>query len=113
MCDTLLRLPPEIKGPSAWYGPDLTRRPHWIEYLSPTEVVEVERAVKRLTSESCHIVRIRSEDFPLPTLALRLRRLLDEVLYGRGFVLLRALPVGTWTKQIGRAHVCTPATRPS
>ena len=99
MCDTLLRFPPEIQGPSAWYGPDLTRRPHWLEYLSSTEVVEVERAVKRLASESCDIVTIRSEDFPLPTLAVRLRRLLDEVLNGRGFVLLRALPVGTWTKR--------------
>jgi TfdA family taurine catabolism dioxygenase TauD len=99
MCHTLLRLPPEIKGPSAWYGPDLTQHAQWLEYLSPTEVEEVERAVKRLDSESCDIVSVRSEDFPLPTLALRLRRLLDEVLNGRGFVLLRALPVGTWTKR--------------
>lgn len=99
MCDPLLRLPPEIQGPSAWYGPDLTRRPHWIEYLSSTEVAEVERAVKRLDSESYDIVTIRREDFPLPTLELRLRRLLDEVLNGRGFVLLRALPVGAWTKR--------------
>jgi hypothetical protein len=99
MCDTLLSLPPEIKGPSAWYGPDLTRHPDWLEHLSPTEVSEVERAVTRLASESCDIVTIGSEDFPLPTLALRLRQLLDEVLNGRGFVLLRALPVGTWTKR--------------
>src|SRR5213083_2335385 len=99
MCDTLLRLPPEIQGPSAWHGPDLTRSPNWIEYLSPTEVEEVEQSVERLASESRDIVTIRSEDFPLPTLAPRLRRLLDEVLNGRGFVLLRALPVGTWTKR--------------
>src|SRR5882724_253491 len=99
MCDPLSRLPPEIQGPCAWYGPDLTRRLHWLEYLSSTEVEEVERAVKKLASEPRDIVTIRSEDFPLPTLALRLRRLVDEVLYGRGFVLLRALPVGTWTKR--------------
>jgi hypothetical protein len=99
MCETKLCFPPEIQGPSAWYGPDLSRRPHWIEYLSPTEVAEVERAVKSLISESCDIVNIRSEAFPLPALAPRLRRLLDEVLNGRGFVLLRALPVKTWTKR--------------
>jgi hypothetical protein len=99
MCDTPFALPPEIQGPSAWYGPDLTRTPNWIEYLSPTEVGEVARAVTRLDSESCDIVSVRSEDFPLPTLALRLRRVLDEVLNGRGFVLLRALPVGAWTKR--------------
>ena len=103
MCDTPLRfpteIPPEIHGASAWHGPDLTRRPDWIAYLSSTEVGEIERAVKRLASESCDIVTLRREDFPLPTLAPRLRRLLDEVLNGRGFVLLRALPVGTWTKR--------------
>lgn len=98
MCDTLMRLPDEIHGPSAWYGPDLTRRPDWLEYLSSTEVEEVEHAVKRLTSESRDITTISSEDFPLPTLAPRIRRLLDEVLNGRGYALLRGLPVETWTK---------------
>lgn len=99
MSDTLLRLPDEIQGPSAWYGPDLARRSDWLEYLSSTELEEVERAVKRLASQSRDILTISSEDFPLPTLAPRLRRLLDEALNGRGFVLLRALPVATWTKR--------------
>lgn len=103
MCDMPPTLPPEIpseiKGPSAWYGPDLTRSLHWIENLSSTEIAEVERAVKRLASESRDIVTIRSEDFPLPTLAPRLRRLLDEVLNERGFVLLRGLPVENWTRR--------------
>jgi hypothetical protein len=94
-----MRLPPEIQAPSAWYGPDLTRRRDWLEFLSATEAEEVERAVKRLASTSCDIVTICSDDFPLPTVAPRLRLLLDEVLNGRGFVLLRALPVERWTKR--------------
>jgi hypothetical protein len=97
MSDPLLQLPPEIQGPSAWYGPNLSQ--DWLEYLSSSEILEIERAVKRQDSASEDIASIRSEDFPLPTLALRLRRLLDEVLNGRGFVLLRALPLGTWTKR--------------
>jgi Taurine catabolism dioxygenase TauD, TfdA family len=91
-------LPPAIEGPSAWYGPDLDQQRDWLEYLSSTEIAEVEAAVKRLASESSDIASIVSEDFPLPTLSLRLRKLVDEVLNGRGFVLLRALPVETWTK---------------
>lgn len=92
-------LPAEIEGPSAWYGPDLTRRRDWLEHLSSTEVDEVEQAVRTLASESRDIVTIRKEDFLLPALALRLRRLLDEVLNGRGFALLRGLPVENWTKR--------------
>ena len=97
MSEPLFRLPPEIHGPSAWYGPNLSS--DWLEYLSSSEMLEIERAVKRLDSVSSDIASIRGEDFPLPTLALRLRRLLDEVLNGRGFVLLRALPLRTWTKR--------------
>src|SRR5690349_9147718 len=100
MTDMQLSLPSEIEGPSAWYGRDLTRRSDWLEYLSSTEVAEIELATKRLASlESCDIVSITSADFRLPTLAPRLRRLLDDVLNGRGFVLLRSLPVDTWTRR--------------
>src|SRR5258708_29019499 len=98
MTETLLHLPPEVRGPSAWYGPDLTRHSDWLESLSQTEVAEVEDATQRLVLGSKDIVAIRVEDFPLPTLGLRLRGLLDEVLGGRGFVLLRALPIERWTK---------------
>ena len=99
MDDSLLKdLPPAIEGPSAWYGPDLDRERYWIEYLSSAEVAEVDKAVKGLATQPGDITAIVSEDFPLPTLRLRLRELLDEVLNGRGFVLLRALPVETWTK---------------
>jgi len=93
-----LELPPEIKGPSAWYGRDLGQRTDWIEHLSINEIDEIERAAKRLASESRDIPSITSDDFPLPAFALRLKQILDKVLNGRGFVLLRALPVLRWTR---------------
>ncbi|PYP85909.1 MAG: taurine catabolism dioxygenase TauD [Blastocatellia bacterium AA13] len=99
MTETRLHLPPEIQGPSAWYGPELASRGNWLEFLSPAEIEEVEYAAKGLDSESTDIVGIRREHFPLPTLGPRLKSLLDEVLNGRGFVLLRALPVERWTMQ--------------
>jgi hypothetical protein len=91
-------LPPEIEGPSAWYGPDLGARRDWIEYLSSIEIAEIEEAVKRLVTQSADLGSIVREDFSLPTLGLRLGKVLDEVLNRRGFVLLRALPVETWAK---------------
>ncbi|HET8781562.1 MAG TPA: TauD/TfdA family dioxygenase, partial [Pyrinomonadaceae bacterium] len=39
------------------------------------------------------------QDVPLPTLAPRLARVLEEVMNGRGFGVIRALPVGRWTKR--------------
>lgn len=96
------KLPPEISDASAWYGSDLMGRNDWIEQLSETEVAEVESATRKL-SESANsgfdLTSITQDDFPLPTLGARLRRLLDEVLNGRGFVLIRTLPLQRWTRR--------------
>ncbi len=93
LTEALPELPPEIHGPSAWYGPDLVQRDDWIETLSEAEVAEVEAATRALSGSQREIVAIRRDDFPLPTLGSRLQRLLDDALNGRGFVLLRGLPV--------------------
>lgn len=69
----------------------------WIEEFTDSEIGEVERAVQALAKTD--LAKIRAEDVPLPTLAPRLRILLDEVLNGRGFVLLKGLPVERWTMQ--------------
>jgi hypothetical protein len=94
----LLTLPPEIQGPSAWYGPEMLTRRDWIEPLSETEIAEVERATKPLAETRADITSIRRVDFPLPTLGPRLQRILDDTLNGRGFTLIRSLPVERWTK---------------
>jgi hypothetical protein len=92
-------LPPEIADASAWYGLDLKGRTDWIERLSEAEIAEVESAVREFAKSSFDITVISTDDFPLPTLGPRLHHLLDEVLSGRGFVLIKALPVQRWTKR--------------
>jgi hypothetical protein len=95
-------IPPEIHGPSAWYGADLEARRDWIEHLSDLEIAEVDlatqRAIERLADPEMDIVSMRRQDFPLPTLGPRLERMQAEVLTGRGFVLIRRLPVERWSK---------------
>ncbi len=91
-------LPSEIQHRSAWYGSELADRTDWIERLSETEIAEIESACAGLKEESA-IARITPKQVPLPTLGPRLRGLLDEVLNGRGFVLLRGLPVERWTRR--------------
>ena len=95
-------LPPEIKDCSAWFGPDLEASTDWRERLSESDVAEVEIAARQLAAlakSSCYLTSISTDDFPLPTLGPRLRGLLNEVLNGRGFVLIQALPVQRWTRR--------------
>src|ERR1019366_5860051 len=85
---------PLVTGPSAWIGPDLAQRPgEWTCHLLATEIDEIEAATATVRRRSMDIATIRPPDFPLPTLGPVLDRLRDDVLNGRGFVLLRELPV--------------------
>jgi Taurine catabolism dioxygenase TauD, TfdA family len=92
-------LPPEICDRSAWRGPDLKHRTDWIASLSQIEIDEVHTAVNKLANSSLDLASISKGNFPLPVLGARLQTLLDEVVNGRGFLLIRALPVWRWTKR--------------
>lgn len=83
---TITELPPEVCDGSVWYGPEMAATDQWTDWLSEVEIEEVERAVQGVEES-------------LPTLAPRLRSLLDEVLNGRGFVLIKGLPVERWTRR--------------
>lgn len=91
-------LPPEQKTEAAWYGPEMARRSDWLMPLSATEIAEIESATKALAAREADIAAIKATDFPLPTLGARLKaRVEKEVLGGRGFLLMRGLPVERWT----------------
>src|SRR6516225_11772196 len=92
-------LAPEIKGPSAWYGPAMAASTDWLTILSVSEIGEVERVMRRVAAGSREIAAVGPDNFQLPTLGPRLRLLLDEVLNGRGFILIRGLPVRRWSKR--------------
>jgi hypothetical protein len=83
-----------VNGPSAWIGADMrNREAEWSYRLSPAEVAEIENATHLVQSRGLDLAAIRREDFPLPTLGPVLDRLRAEVVDGRGFVLLRGMPV--------------------
>jgi hypothetical protein len=83
-----------IEGPAAWFAKDLRHREaEWSYRLSPAEAAEIEAATRMVRSRGVDLAAIRREDFPLPKLGPVLERLRDEVLNGRGFVLLRGMPV--------------------
>ncbi len=85
---------PLIKGPSAWTAADMRKREaEWSYRLSPSEIAELEAALRSVCVRGLDIADIRREDFPLPTLGPVLDRLRADVLNGRGFVLLRGVPV--------------------
>jgi len=97
--DAVTALPAHQDTPAAWYGPQLAARDDWIEALSDSELFELERASDRLATTNADLTGLRATDHPLPILTSRLRRALSDVLDGRGFVLLRGLPVQAWGRR--------------
>jgi hypothetical protein len=91
-------LPPEQVGAAAWYGPDMAVRDDWLMPLSAADLREIEQATAPLVARNADIAAISAAGFPLPSLGPRLRaRVRDEVLNGRGFLMVRGLPVGRWS----------------
>src|SRR5690348_11494132 len=85
---------PLIEDSSAWIGAELRRRPEeWIYTFSPAELAEIAAATAAVRERGLDIGEITRADFPLPTLGPALDRLRGEILNGRGFVLLRGIPV--------------------
>ena len=97
ICCDMIDLPPEITGSSVWYGPALARSAEWLETLSAAEVQELEAAIAPLAARNVAFNDLGRSDFPLPTLARRLLRLRRDILDGRGFVLVRGMPVERWS----------------
>jgi hypothetical protein len=88
------QIPPRalIDGPSAWIGAEIAHRPEeWTYQLSPSDLTEIEAATASCRGRD--IASITRDDFPLPTFGPVLERMRGELLNGRGFVLLRGLPV--------------------
>lgn len=90
---------PQIEDQSAWYGSDIAQSNDWIAHLSEADIAELERAIGELEQSQVELAKLTANDAPLRNLAPRLQSLLNEVLNGRGFVLIRRLPVEHWTRR--------------
>jgi hypothetical protein len=89
-------LPAEITGPSAWYGPEVASRTDWVHRLGDEEITEIASAARGFEESGLSPTSLSREQFPLPSLGQRLGGILAEVQNGRGFALLRGLPVREW-----------------
>jgi hypothetical protein len=68
----------------------------WTERFTPGELAEIDAAVRHAQSVTSDLLEIGAEDFPLPTLSLRLKRIEHDLINGRGFVRLRGIDRGRY-----------------
>lgn len=93
-------LPRPSNGPTTWYGPTLaTQTQKWVWELSPGEIEELEKAAAPLVATGQEIGQLHAKDFRLPSLGLKLKALRQELIQGKGFVLIKGLPLSRYTER--------------
>jgi hypothetical protein len=87
-----------VTSPKAWRGETLRADTSWIVTLTGDEVADVERALGIARASGRPLEQIGRAEFPLTVARRRLEQVLGDVVDGRGFVVVRGLPVARWSE---------------
>ena len=87
----ILRTP--VPPPAAWTPADFDGDDRWIISLSSEEQSELRDATARARKHGLSALGFGVTEFPLPQFAPRIAKILEELENGRGFVMLRDVPV--------------------
>lgn len=92
-----------ITGPAAWTGAEIKDSTEWSHRLSADEIAVLDSALAALDASGRTFPHFTRADFPLDALAPQLEAWSDQLENGRGFLLLRGLPVERYTDEQLRA----------
>ena len=99
---TALPFQPLYSSPAAWTAAEMrARTDEWTYHLIATDIAELHCAAQAALDSNKPLHTILSkDDFPLPTLGPKLDGLRKEASFGRGFALIRGVPVTKWSRQL-------------
>ena len=87
-----------LVDPAGWTSEGLAADGDWVYALSDTEADEIRAAVADVERRGFDILQIGRGDVTMPQFDAGLAALYDELLEGRGFVLIRGVPISDFTK---------------
>ncbi|WP_077000537.1 TauD/TfdA family dioxygenase [Variovorax sp. KK3] len=82
-----------LQGPSVWTGAQLSAADDWRCTLEPGEAAALLRATQAAIASGKPLEALRRGDFQMPLLQARWQRASREIEHGRGFYLIRGVPV--------------------
>ncbi len=99
-CDDELRISEHpVEDPACWKSADLQHTTEWQYRLNRAEVADLDAALALVRAKGLAAMQVTRADFPLPVLGARLAEIRREVLDGRGFVLVRGVPVERYSRE--------------
>jgi len=84
-------------GPAVWYGSKQSQKHDWIIDINAAQVKELEQAADTVRASGLRLDDASRSDFSLISLAPILETARYELERGRGFILIRGLPVNEYT----------------
>lgn len=90
--------PKKLNSPLVWEGKDWHDEKQWVYDLSEAELKEIDDAMQHFYGLNLHFGHISKDTFPLPTLGPTLEKLAHELHSGRGFFVLRTIPVSSYSR---------------
>ncbi|MGD9943838.1 MAG: TauD/TfdA family dioxygenase [Burkholderiaceae bacterium] len=94
--------PARASGPGVWHGSELGEPSKWVRMLNGEQIRDLNRAIKQVESQGLDIDEIDATRFALPSWTELIREVRHELRRGRGFVLLRGVPVEDYSYQQSR-----------
>jgi len=86
-----------ITGLAAWKGGEIANNPSWVHRLTAAEIAELDRAIKAGKRTGKPLAQLTRADFDLPILMPAIRKWMEALNHGRGFVLVNGFPVFDYT----------------
>jgi hypothetical protein len=83
----------------------MAARDDWMLELTEPQVRQIENAAEKAEATGKQTIEITREDFPLGAFTQTLASVADELEHGRGFVVLRGLPIENYSvERLGRIY---------
>lgn len=83
--------PHVLEEGAEWRASDFTDPASYTEVLTADELEQLDAAMRHARAKSDDLLQIGKDDFPLGSLGQRLARIEDELINGRGFVVIRGI----------------------
>jgi len=88
-----------VIDPAGWLADDMAASDAWLYTFNETEISELRAAIAPFDRDDVDLMAVEAEDFDFPRLGKALKEVRQELLYGRGFILFRGLPVADLGKR--------------
>ncbi|MDF8364743.1 TauD/TfdA family dioxygenase [Achromobacter anxifer] len=91
-----------LTGPGVWSGAELNNQTDWIQHFDAKEVGEIDTMLNSLRDYAGDVSELTHTDFSLPLITRRCEAIRSELEGGRGFALIRGLPVDRYSLEDSR-----------